>query len=262
MGVANFDFSDEIVIVTGGSSGIGREIALKFGQAGATVINADVNCSPKDTDAQQPTHEEIRSEGGNAKYVKVDVSKRGDIESVIKATQSMGGVDVFVNNAAIHQASPFFEISQEEFDRVYRVNIRGTFFGMQIAAHNMMKDEKSGSIINIGSISSTEVQEENLIYEASKAAVKMLTRSASFALANHDIRVNTVAPGHTATEFLEGLTERQWEKAKNDEYIKPLPLGRPAEPRDIASAVLFLSSDDASYITGEILHVDGGWQTL
>lgn len=176
--------------------------------------------------------------------------------------REFGGVDVMINNAGIHIGGPFTEITPKEFDRIHEINSRGVFFGMQATAADMIKRGDPGVLINTVSVNANQVQPQNAIYQSTKASVQMLTKSAAFEFADHDIRVNAVSPGHTATEFVEGLTEIHKRKARNGEFIKPIPKGRVAEPDDHAGAMLFLASDEADYITGEILRVDGGWHIV
>ena len=256
MGQTRFDFDGETVIVTGGSSGIGRAIALEFGDAGATVINADLREEPKDVDADLPTHEAIEDGGGRAEFVQTDVSDPEAIESVVEAARELGGVDVMVNNAGLFIEGEFREITPEEFDRIHGVNAKGVFFGCQAAANDMIDRGEGGAIVNTASISSNLAQHGQVQYDSTKGAVRMITRGAALEIAEHDIRVNAVAPGQIATEFLEGWTE----EANEGDFLKPVPQGRAGRPEDVADAALFLASEGAGYTTGELLHVDGGWQ--
>ncbi|NHN47491.1 SDR family oxidoreductase [Halostella sp. JP-L12] len=256
MGQTTFDFDGETVIVTGGSSGIGRAIALAFGDAGATVINADLREDPKDVDADLPTHEAIEEGGGRAEFVGTDVSDPAEIEAVVEAAREFGGVDVMVNNAGLFIEGGFREITAEEFDQIHGVNAKGVFFGCQAAANDMIDRGEGGAIVNTASISSNLAQHGQVQYDSTKGAVRMITRGAALELAEHDIRVNAVAPGQIATEFLEGWTE----EANEGDFLKPVPQGRAGRPEDVADAALFLASEGAGYTTGELLHVDGGWQ--
>jgi len=140
MGRVTYDFEDETVIVTGASSGIGRAIARRFGEAGAHVINADQREEPKADDEDRPTHEVIEDEGGKAEYVGTDVSDRGDLESVVEGAREFGGVDVMVNNAGMQHSAPLLEFDPEDFEALYQVNVKGMFFGSQMAAESMLDD--------------------------------------------------------------------------------------------------------------------------
>ncbi|WP_135305579.1 SDR family NAD(P)-dependent oxidoreductase [Haloarcula amylovorans] len=254
------DFDGKTVIVTGGTSGIGREIARRFGEAGATVLNADIDSEPKD--AELPTHERIRKDGGDAEYVETDVSNPDDLVAVVEEAREYGGVDVMVNNAGLFVGGDLFSVTQSEFDKIFGVNARGVFFGCQAAAEDMVDRDVSGSIINTASISSWDAQKEQIQYDATKGAVKMITRGAALELAEHDIRVNGIGPGQIATEFIEDWSEEAPEAAQDEDFIKPIPLSRAGYPKDVAGTALFLASDDAAYISGEIIMVDGGWQII
>ena len=165
-----------------------------------------------------------------------------------------------VNNAGLHIEGPMREITPEQFDRIHSVNAKGVFFGCQAAANDMIERGDPGVIANTASISSNLAQFDQVQYDSTKGAVRMITRGTALEFAEHDIRVNAVAPGQIATEFTEGWSEEAVEATEQGELIKPVPLGRAGFPEDVAGAMLFLASDDAAYITGELLHVDGGWQ--
>lgn len=261
MGSVTYDFSGETVIVTGGSSGIGRAIALAFGDAGATVVNADIRAAPKDKNANLPTHERIEADGGSAKFVESDVSQPTAFDDVIETARESGGVDVMVNNAGWFMRGPIESVSLDEFDRIQSINAGGVFFGSQAAAADMRDRSAAGTIINTASISSTHAQAKQIPYDATKGAIKMITQGAALELADDEIRVNAVAPGHIATEFGAGAEQKE-ESVAAGELTKPIPLDRPGYPSDIAPAVLYLASEAAEYITGEMLYVDGGWQVF
>lgn len=261
MGSLSFDFEGETVVVTGGSSGIGRAIALAFGEAGATVLNADIREDPKDTDAELPTHERIESLGGTGVYVETDVSDPMALEHVVAQAREFGGVDVMVNNAGWFTRGPMESVDPEIFGQIFDINAGGVFFGCKAAAADMRDRDAGGVIVNTASISSTHAQAGQIPYDTTKGAIKMITQGAALELADDDIRVNAVAPGHIATEFGAGA-ERKEESVAAGELTKPIPLNRPGYPKDIAPAVLYLASDAADYVTGELLYVDGGWQTF
>jgi NAD(P)-dependent dehydrogenase (short-subunit alcohol dehydrogenase family) len=260
MGSPTYDYGGETVVVTGGSSGIGRAIALRYGEADATVVVADVRKDPKDVSESVPTHELVEERGGEARFVETDVSDPDEVESVVAAARELGGVDVMVNNAGLFVDGDFVDISPEEFDRIFAVNARGVFFGTQAAANDMVERDEPGCVLNTASISSNLAQHGQVQYDATKGAVRMITRGAALELAERGIRVNAVAPGQIATEFVDGLTEQMEEDTRTDGFLKSIPLGRPGHAEDVAGAALFLTSEDAEYVTGELLHVDGGWQ--
>jgi NAD(P)-dependent dehydrogenase (short-subunit alcohol dehydrogenase family) len=261
MGSVSFDFDDEVVIVTGGSSGIGRSISLAFGEAGATVFNADIRSDPKDKTAQRPTHERVDELGGNGEYIETDVANPQMIESAVARAREYGGVDVMVNNAGWFTRGPIESVEPETFERIVKTNAGGVFFGCQVAAADMRERGDGGVIINTASISSTHAQSDQIPYDATKGAIKMITQGAALEMAEDNIRVNAVSPGHIATEFGAGA-EKKEESVAEGNLTKPIPLERPGYPEDIAPAVLYLASESASYITGELLYIDGGWQTF
>jgi len=253
-----YDYDDTTVVITGGTSGIGREVALRFAEHGATVVNGDIDHEPKDADV--PTDEAITEAGGTAEYVETDVSNRDDLEVLVEAAHEFGGVDVMVNNAGTQLPKPMLDVTETEYEQMQSVNAKGVFFGTQVAAQDMLDRDDPGVIVNTASISSNLAQHEQVQYDTSKGAVRMITRGASLELAEAGIRVNGVAPGQIATEFTEGWSEQAREMVQNDELLKPVPLGRAGTPEDVAGAYLFLASDAAAYVTGELVHVDGGWQ--
>lgn len=256
MGEVQYDYSGETVIVTGGSSGIGRAVALRFGAAGGTVINADVQSEPKDIDASTPTHERIEETAGRGEFVQTDVSDPDDVEAVVEVAREFGGVDVMINNAGVFRAGGVLDLDPEDFRTMQRVNVEGVLYGTQAAASDMLERGEPGAIVNTASISSSHAQYDQLGYDATKGGIRMLTRGAALELGDVGIRVNAVAPGQIATELDEGWTT----EAKTGDFLKGVPLDRAGTPSDVAGAFLWLASEDAGYVTGALLHVDGGWQ--
>jgi len=260
MGELNPDFEDETVVITGAASGIGREVALRFGAAGATVLVGDIEYEPKDGDV--PTVEVIEHEGGTAEFVETDVSDPDQLRDLVGAAREYGGVDVMVNNAGMFIGGSIREVEPDEFDAIFSVNAKGVYFGTQVAANDMLERDDPGAIVNTASISSSYAQFDQVQYDATKGAVRMITRGSALELAEHGIRVNAVAPGQIATELVEGWSEEAAEAAKTGDLVKDVPLGRAGTPEDVAGAYLFLASDAARYVTGDLLYVDGGWQVF
>lgn len=258
MAEVSFDYTGDTVVITGATSGIGRAVARRFGAAGATVLNGDVTAEPKT--GETPTHEAIEDAGGTAAFVETDVSRREDLEALIDRAREHGGVDMMVNNAGMQVPASILDASPDDVDRLYAVNAKGVLFGTQVAARAMLDRDEPGAIVNTASISSNLAQHGQVPYDASKGAVRMITRGSALELAAEGIRVNAVAPGQIATEITEGWSDQARQQAREGGFLKPVPLGRAGEPEDLPGAYLFLGSEAAGYITGELLHVDGGWQ--
>lgn len=262
MGSVDYDFEGEVAIVTGGSSGIGRAIALAFAEAGATVVSADVREQPRGEHADVPTHEATADLPGEVIYVETDVSNPDDVRAVVQAAREFGGVNVMVNNAGVLLSSSVLEVTVEEFDRTMGINARGVLLGCQVAAKDMLDRDSPGVIVNTASINSNHAMRDHVAYDASKGAVRMLTYAAALDLAETGIRVNAVAPGVVETTVAGFSVEQVRKNAMKNAYSKEIPLGRAATPAEIADATLFLATDAAAYVTGELFHVDGGWHSF
>ncbi|TET16011.1 MAG: 3-oxoacyl-ACP reductase FabG [Dehalococcoidia bacterium] len=248
-----FDIAGKVAIVTGAASGIGRAIALDLAEAGAKVAVAD-----KALGGAEEVAREIQSVGGKAIAIKTDVTDSKDVEQMAQRTiEKFGKIDILINNAGIIARSSVLDMKEDDLDRTFDVNLKGVVLCSQAAARHMI-ERKSGKIVNIGSSLSSRASVCNLSgggadYCASKAAVQALTRSLAMELGPYGINVNSVAPGPTNTPMHEGL----WEMAAIY-YQNSVPLGRLAEPEDIADVVVFLVTDAARYITGQTIHVNGG----
>lgn len=249
---------DRVAIVTGGSSGIGRGICLDFAQAGARVVVADVQETPKkgvyhEQTVTTTTVEEIEIIGGAAIFVQTDVADEDSICSLIEvALESFGRIDIIVNNAGIYVPGDSQTLSTQDWDRVMGVDLRAVFLLMKHATPHL-KASEAGRIINIGSVHSFRGG-AGPAYAPAKAAVLNLTRDAATELAPEGVTVNAVCPGYIETAIQDYLTPEQIAAAR-----ERTPLPRFGLPKDIARACTFLASDDAEWITGVALPVDGGW---
>jgi NAD(P)-dependent dehydrogenase (short-subunit alcohol dehydrogenase family) len=245
-------------IVTGGASGIGRAIAMTFAREGAAVVIADVATSPRE--GGTPTHEAIAAEGGTAAHLSTDVSRWADVDRLVGETVARyGRLDVMVNNAAIGAGKPLLDTSQDEWERVLAVNLTGVFFGCKRAVQQMLtqtpRDETRGRIVNISSQHGMIAAPEDIAYGVSKSGVVYITRQIAADYARAGIVCNAVAPG----KILTGKTGRAVEPRWLDYSRLRTPMSRLGRPADVAGAALFLASDEATYITGVNLLVDGGW---
>ncbi len=244
------------LVVTGGSSGNGRAIALAAARHGAAVVVADRQAEPRE--GGPPTAELIAaSPGGRAAFVACDVRRAADLERVADRAEQLGGLDVWVNNAGIlGAATPVVETSDDDFDLVVDVNLRGTFLGSRVAARRMLS-RGSGAIVNVSSVAAHQAARSSAMYGATKAAVRLFSQGLANELGPSGIRVNCVAPGVVRTQFTESRGSLD-DGEKGERLRRIVPLGRVGEPDDVADAVIFLSSDLSRYVTGTSLVVDGG----
>ena len=248
----------KVAIVTGSSRGIGQGVAVKMAQYGAKVVVVDLNLDQSDTIGK------IKSNHAEAIAVKADVSKKSDCEAVVKkAVDTFGTVDILVNCAGINTACKVIDMTDEIWDRINNVNLKGTMYMCQAAA-KVMAEKSYGRIVNIGSIAGKIGEAMNGAYCVSKAGVHMLTQVLALELADYGITVNAVCPGPANTIIMKEVFEQRGplagmtpEEFKN-EFLKDIPLKRMAEPEDVAELASFLASDRASYITGSAYTLAGG----
>ncbi|MBL8790482.1 MAG: SDR family oxidoreductase [Rhizobiales bacterium] len=251
MSQSPFSISGRTALVTGGARGIGRACAEALAAAGAKLIIADM-----DEMAGSATARDL-----DGAFVKLDVTDKAGVDRIAAGiTARHGALDILVNNAGIVQNGPSESVAAEDWRRVIDVNLHGVFHCAQAFGKEMVKAGK-GSIVSISSIcgSVTVHPQPQAAYNASKAAVNLLTKSLAVEWAQKGVRVNAVAPGYTATELtLAGRSRPEW----YDTWMRMTPMGRLGEPREVANAVVFLASDAASYITGTVLMVDGGYTAM
>lgn len=249
---------DDVAVVTGGASGIGRQISLRLAEHGADVVVADLQADPRE--GGTPTHEAIQADyGQSAAFVECDVTEVADLEEAVEVAEELGGVSVMVNNAGLSRSEDFLEITEAGYNELMDVNVRGPFFGSQAAARRMVEAERSGAIVNIASISGITGRGTGVHYCTSKGAVRLMTYAIAAALGPHDIRANAVCPGVVETAMTRDDLGMFDENATAAEaYEQAAPLGRVGQPEDIADAVLYLASPLSEFVTGESLIVDGG----
>jgi len=245
----NNTFKNKTVIITGAGQGIGAEIAKIFASRGANVAINDVN-----HETANKTVEEITSLGGIAKFFPADVTNEQEINNMIKnIIETFGSLDILVNNAGIMATSKTDELSVENWDRTLAINLKGTFICCK-AVLAEMKEKKSGKIINISSLAGESGGITVAVdYSASKAGVLALTKKLALEVAGFNINVNAIAPGTTQTPMIEAMSEEQ-----RKTLSAKIPLQRFGLPKDIAYAACFLASEEASFITGATLDVNGG----
>jgi NAD(P)-dependent dehydrogenase (short-subunit alcohol dehydrogenase family) len=241
----------KVVLVTGAQQGIGRAMAVEFAAAGADVA---VNWLD-DQGAAERVADEIRGRGRRAVLVKADVARIEQVQSMVSAaSEALGPIDVLINNAGVFPRVPFLEMTESDWDHVLDVNLKGSCFCAQSVARTMVAAGRAGVIINLTSGAAFRSSPRGVHYVASKGGVLSMTRAMALELAPYRIRVNAIAPGLTDTaQPRYGSSE-----AELAEAARGIPLGRMARPEEIACAAVFLASDNAGFVTGQTLHVNGG----
>lgn len=243
---------ERIAIVTGAARGIGLAIAEEFRTQGAHVVMADVIDGVG----------EAKRIG--ASFVHCDVSNSADVNACVAAAlKQHGAIDILVNNAGISMVKDFFDVTEDDFDRIISVNLKGSFLMLQSCAREMVKQvgagRKAGAIVNMSSVNDTLAIPTIAPYTMSKGGVRQLTKVAALALAPHGIRVNAIGPGSIRTDMLKGVAT---DKAAMTRILSRTPLGRVGEASEIASIAAFLASDEASYISGQVIYADGARMPL
>ena len=248
-------FDGKAVVVTGAAGGFGEAIATRFAAEGASVVVADI-----DTEGGERVTTAIGDAGGRAVFVRTDVSSSDDVRDMIgKAVSEYGGLDVLVNNAGFcHRNVAITKLPEEEYDRVFAVNTKSVYLG---AVHGIpaLRARGGGAIVSIASIGAVAPRPGVTVYNATKGAVITMTRGLAVEVAKFNIRVNAVNPVAADTNFMQGaLGVHPLPEPVREQLVAGIPLGRLTEPRDVAASVLFLASDEAEFLTGVCLDVDGG----
>ena len=244
----------KVTVVTGGARGIGAACARRFAAEGAVVVIGDIL-----EELGEATAQSIREAGGAATFIPCDTGDGSQARALIEETVSRHGrVDVLVNNAGIFTIADFLDVTEEDFDRVLRVNLRGYFLVGQAAAR-AMADAGSGSIINMSSVNAVMAIDSIAPYVVSKGGVNQLTSVMALALAPRGVRVNAIGPGTILTEMAGAMMT---DEAARRRILSRTPMGRVGQPEEVAGIAVFLASDDSSYVTGQVIYADGGRMRL
>jgi glucose 1-dehydrogenase/3-oxoacyl-[acyl-carrier protein] reductase len=244
----------KVALITGAGRGIGRGIAEVFAEEGADVAVNDLDCC----NGAEAVAQWVRGKGRRAMTVKADVARRNEVEPMIDQVWStLGPIDILVNNAGIETIVPFLDLTDEQWTRLVDTNLRGAWLCSQVYCRRALAERLSGNIVNIGSIQAAKVLPGRTHYAPAKLGLEALTRNMSAEMTPHGIRVNCVHPGLIETDMTAWVMK--------DPEILPsvlaqISLGRAGQPREIGTVAAFFASDDASYLTGQSIHVDGGWE--
>ena len=255
MNKISYGLGGKVCLITGGAQGIGEACARLFLEQGAKVVIVDIH-----NERGQSLASQLQQQGHEILFIASDIGNKIEVDAVIKQVIAQHGrLDVLVSNAGIFKAAPFLEVSESDFDEVLRVNLKGAFLMGQAAAR-VMKDQGGGAIVHMSSVNGVLAIPEIASYNVSKGGLNQLTRAMALALADDGIRVNAVAPGTIATELASKAVLTS-EEARN-KILGRTPMKRLGDPSEVAHVVAFLASDAASYITGEVITVDGGRMAL
>lgn len=243
--------SGKVAIITGAARGIGRACAERFAREGAKVVVADI-----DQARGQETAAAISEGGSETLFVACDVGDSVQVSGLITASvDAFGALDVLVNSAGILHNSDFLDVTEEDFDQVLRVNLKGPLLVGQAVARQLIDQGRGGAIVNLSSVGAVLAAPFQAAYNVSKGGVAQLTRVMALSLAPHGIRVNAVGPGTIGTDMTNDLLE---DAALRRQILSRTPLGRIGDPAEVAAVVVFLASEEASYITGQTVYCDGG----
>lgn len=243
--------SGKVAIITGAARGIGRACAERFAREGAKVVVADI-----DQARGQETAAAISEGGSETLFVACDVGDSVQVSGLITASvDAFGALDVLVNSAGILHNSDFLDVTEQDFDQVLRVNLKGPLLVGQAVARQLIDQGRGGAIVNLSSVGAVLAAPFQAAYNVSKGGVAQLTRVMALSLAPHGIRVNAVGPGTIGTDMTNDLLE---DAALRRQILSRTPLGRIGDPAEVAAVVVFLASEEASYITGQTVYCDGG----
>jgi glucose 1-dehydrogenase len=245
-------FSNKTVLVVGGSRGIGLATARRFASEGAKVLIAS-----RSRETGEAAAAALRELGGDVSFAAADAGDAQELRDLFKvAIERLGGIDIHVFSAGISgQPAEFIDVHESEFDRVMQANLRGQFVLGKLVARHMIETKRQGRIVHVSSVGGILAVPSQIGYSVSKAALNMLTKNMAIALAPYGIRVNAVAPGPVMTDM---MTELVASPERYEALMARTPLGRLADPEEIAGTIVFMASDDAGYITGQTLYADGG----
>lgn len=249
------NLAGKVAIVTGAGRGIGKAIAKALAAVNARVVINDV-----DLNAATQVSQEIESSGGKARPAKADVRVRSEINQMVQIViQELGGINILVNNAGVILRKPAEELSEEDWDKVIDINLKGTFLCAQTVAKAMIQEGNGGKIINLGSIMGSVSLPPRAAYCASKGGIIALTKDLAAEWAKYRITVNTISPGWTVTE----MTQSYFSQEEVRKFLLDrIPLNRLGKPEDVANLAVFMASEYSDYITGQAIYVDGGWTIL
>ncbi len=254
-----FRLDNKVAIVTGGAKGIGLAVSKKFAKQGATVHIVDI-----DSEALRKAELAINETGSKAYGHSLDITNIGEVKRLFAEIATKQGLDILINNAGIAHVGNVEQTTEEDFDKVYQVNVKGVFNCLQAAVEHM-KHSDGGSIVNISSIAATVGLADRFAYTASKGAVLSMTFSIAKDYLDERIRCNAVSPGRVHTPFVDGFLAKNYPDNQEEMFqklAKSQPIGRMGEPEEIANLILFLSSDESGFITGSNYYIDGGFTTL
>ncbi len=242
---------DKVAIITGATKGIGEACAIEFVKEGAKVV-----VTGRTVELGEKIVAEIEADGGDAFFVQCDIGQKAQIDKMVEAVVAhYGTIDIVVNNAGVNHSADFFEITEEDWDWVMSVDLKGTFFVSQAAAQVMIDQGKPGAIVNVSSVMAQLALADQIPYCAAKGGVNQLTKAMALSLIDKGIRVNCCAPGPVLTELMQRVVHNE---VKHKQLMDRLPIGRIASCEEIARVCVFLAGEDSSYFVGQTIYPDGG----